>query len=120
MIKSFLTAFALLICAFGPATAENFYRVTDKAEFVHLFAGKTLSFEAGAQVIRANGKVKGTLKRGGGFHGVWALQAGMYCRNLVFGGKETGTDCLTVEVDGANVRMVRNQGRGEATFGHIN
>ncbi len=114
------TAIAVALLSTTAATAQSFKRVTKEADFQAIFVGKNLSFPGGTAVIHANGKTDGKLDKKGKYHGVWAWQKRFYCRNLVIGGKETGTDCQKVEFNGTSARFIREKGKGRVTEITIN
>ncbi|MGH1577504.1 hypothetical protein [Planktotalea sp.] len=115
-----LAATAIALFVASPSYAQNFKRVTKEADFRAIFVGKNLSFPGGTAVIHANGKTDGKLDKKGKYHGVWAWQKRFYCRNLVIGGKETGTNCQKIEIDGNTARFTRDQGKGRVSVITIN
>ncbi|OJI94994.1 hypothetical protein LY10_04199 [Planktotalea frisia] len=98
------------------AYADGFKRIKKAADFETLVIGKTLNFEGGNAVIKADGKTSGKLKKQGKYHGAWAWQNGYYCRNLIISGKETGTNCQLAEWNGKNLRLTRDKGKGRVTM----
>lgn len=110
-----LTVFALTAASSIPAVAGDYKRIKTEQEFISIVVGKKLSWGGGTATVMANGKTTGRLKEQGKYSGNWVFSKGFYCRNLVIGGKETGTNCQTVEVSGNTLRLTRDQGKGQAT-----
>lgn len=46
--------------------------------------------------------------------GSWIWKGRFWCRNGVIGGKELGTNCQLVEVDGNLIRFTRDKGKGQS------
>ena len=116
-MKLHLRALALSVLVTVPTlvTADSFKRTSKEADFVAQVVGRTLVFVHGTAIVRANGKTDGKLKQTGKYHGAWVWRGGYYCRNLVISGKETGTNCQKVEIDGNKLRMTLDKGKGRVT-----
>jgi len=99
-----------------PVMADNYKRIKTEQDFNTIVVGKKLAWEGGTATIRANGKTTGRLRKQGKYSGSWVFTKGFYCRNLVIGGEETGTNCQTVEVSGKSIRLTRDQGKGRVTI----
>lgn len=110
-MKTFTIPLALAcFCLASPATAE---RILTEEDFRAKVVGKSMTSADGATFkIHANGKLTGSVgsKK---FRGVWNWQSGYFCRNGKMAGKEIGSDCQVVEVDGDTVTNIRNQGKGK-------
>lgn len=111
-----LTVLTLTAVGSVPAVADNFKRIKTAQEFNTEIVGKKLAWDGGTAVVYADGKTKGRLKKQGKYSGSWVFSKGFYCRNLVIDGKETGTNCQTVEVAGKKARFTRDQGKGRVTI----
>lgn len=112
---AFFTSLAL-----ASPLAADFKRIKSEAEFVSAFAGKTLVDEnGGTYVIEADGTMSGKAPNGNKIRGAWQWSGRFWCRNVVVGTNELGTNCQTWEVDGSNYRVTRDKGRGKATVGQI-
>jgi hypothetical protein len=118
MGKSLLAASALVILASGPALAWE--RVITEQQFREYVVDRHIDTpEGNSFTSHADGRVTG---RWGGQRmvGGWQWNQGFWCRNVRVGqAPETGTDCQLVELRGNQVRITRNQGRGEAGLGTL-
>lgn len=107
---------ALIMVSAAPTLAENFKRIKKAEDFNALIVGKTIVWDGGSGVVHADGTTKGKLDKSGKYYGNWVWNGGYYCRNLIIKGKETGTNCQKIEVDGANARFTRDKGKGRETL----
>lgn len=114
--KLALAVVALTAMGTVSASADSFKRIKTEQEFNSIVVGKKLSWGGGTAVVQANGKTTGKLNKQGKYSGNWKFTKGFYCRNLVISGKETGTNCQTVEVSGNQLRLTRDQGKGSETI----
>lgn len=103
------TAFGLLLA--GPAAAE-FKWIKTENEYRAQVVGKTASNEAGWAINHRDGTVTGKFGKKK-FAGKWVWSGRYYCRNGRLGGQEIGSDCLKIEVDGNQMRLTRQKGKGE-------
>ncbi|MGR3494893.1 dihydrodipicolinate reductase [Citreimonas sp.] len=101
-----------LMLAALPAAAE-FATVQDRATFVDLVAGRTLSRPMVSLRVSPDGAISG---RGAVWDvtGAWTWREGYFCRDLTWGGDPLGYDCQAVQARGDTIRFVAEQGRGEA------
>lgn len=113
------TAILFGLAVAAPAVAD-FKKISKEADFVKVLAGKTLSdTNGGTYVIKADGTMSGKAPNGDKIRGAWKWSGKFWCRNIVVGTRELGTDCQTWEVDGANYRVTRKKGKGQSTNGII-
>ena len=110
-----LSIIALVTTSGLPALADGFKQIKTAEKFNTLVVGKKITWDGGSAVDYANGKTDGKLKKQGKYYGNWAFSKGYYCRNLIVQNKETGTNCQKVEIDGNELRMTRDKGKGRAT-----
>ena len=112
------TALVLGIAITLPSIASADYkRIREAADFNAQVVGKKITFDGGWGIVHADGKTNGlvTKPKKSKYYGSWVWKGGYYCRNLVIGGKETGTNCQKIEVDGNKLRMTRDKGKGRVT-----
>ncbi len=107
---------ALIMVSAAPTLAENFKRIKKAEDFNAMVVGKKLTWDDGTGIVNADGTTSGKTNSVGKYYGNWVWQKGYYCRNLIIKGKETGTNCQKVEVDGANARFTRDKGKGRVTM----
>ena len=108
----------LLIClaflAASPAAA--FDRISEKATFVSLINGKTLSnrlYGISLNVL-ASGQITGAAL-GWDVTGNWAWKDGYFCREMTWGGDPIPYNCQLVEVrSGTEMRFTSDQGSGDS------
>lgn len=107
-----IIALAMTVSA-TPAMAWE--RISDEDALAERVVGRTLVNEAGSSwVVRANGRIEGNWD-GQAMTGIWEWHSGLFCRNVVVGGQQSGTDCQVLEVRGDSLRVIRDQGRGETS-----
>jgi hypothetical protein len=111
--RMLLTVCAGVLTMVATSAFADFKQIKTADQFNSTVVGKKLVDEHGNTfVMNANGAITAKLKKGK-FSGSWVWNGKYWCRNGVFNGKELGTDCQKVEVDGSAVRFVRNKGKGE-------
>jgi len=105
-------AFAIALVA-TPAFAANYTKINDKAEFVKLVNGKTLTRPLVKLQVSSAGSIKG---RGATWdvEGKWTWKNGYFCRNLNWGGTELGYNCQEVGLSNGKVRFTSDQGKGDS------
>lgn len=114
MHRFFLTAFAAGLLLADPAAAWT--RITTEAEFQQQIVGRTQVIEGQGHITStADGNVSGEWG-GNALRGRWQWHEGFWCRNLIIGQNETGTNCLTVEIQGNQVRARQDRGSGTETI----
>ena len=47
--------------------------------------------------------------------GTWTWEGTFWCRTIKVGGKDRGSDCLKMVIDGDMISSTRNKGKGEKT-----
>ena len=113
----FVASIAALIASMSmPVHAENYKRIKKSDDFNSMVVGKKLVWDDGNGVVYPDGTTKGKSNTAGKYYGNWVWQNGYYCRNLIIKGKETGTNCQKIEIDGSNLRMTRDKGKGRITM----
>ncbi len=96
----------------GSALAE-FAKVTDRAQFVDLVEGKTLSRTLVSLTVTPEGGISG---RGAIWDvtGQWSWQDGYFCRDLYWGGDDLGYNCQEVTASGNAIRFTSDRGSGQS------
>ncbi|MDU8928740.1 hypothetical protein RXV86_15215 [Alisedimentitalea sp. MJ-SS2] len=112
-IKALLLSIAL---ATPTAALAEFTRIETSEQFNDQVVGRVITFSVGTTLIHADGTTEGSLTKPQevDYTGTWTWEDGFYCRNLVIDGDETGVICMQVEVDGNNLRLIRDKGEGRA------
>ncbi|MDA7426445.1 dihydrodipicolinate reductase [Thalassococcus lentus] len=96
----------------GPAVAE-FSKVSDRASFVQLVQGKTLTRPLVKLRVAPDGSISGKGARWD-VTGNWRWQNGYFCRDLNWGGDELGYNCQEVRANGNRIRFTSDQGNGDS------
>ena len=106
------TACAGLMALAAPAYAE-FQQIKDRAEFVQLVNGKTLTRPLVKIRLSPNGSISG---KGASWDvtGKWQWKGGYLCRSLEWGGDDLGYNCQEVKVKGSTVRITSDRGAGQS------
>ena len=112
-VFSFLTASIVAGVVAGPAFAE-FKKIKTEAQFQKQVVGAKISNNGTWLVLSNDGKLTGKTAKGDKMNGVWKWNQGFFCRNLLIGKKELGSDCQVVAIDGNEVQFTREQGKGDA------
>jgi hypothetical protein len=95
-----------------PVAAEEFRQVEEREEFVGLVSGKALTRFGISLNVSPSGKIDGSAF-GKPVTGAWRWNDGYFCRDLSFGTKNLGPNCQIVQVRGATLRFIADQGRGD-------
>lgn len=111
-MRALLIVALCLFGATGPASAEAFRVVQDRASFVSIVTGRkltrlgiTLDVTDGGQIIgRAFGKK---------VSGQWRWENGYFCRSLFYGRRDLGPNCQEVRVNGNTLRFTTDRGAGQ-------
>lgn len=116
-IKTTTAIFLSLSVALPTMASADYKRIRKAADFNAHVVGKKITFDGGWGIVHADGKTHGQVTRPkkNKYYGAWTWSRGYYCRNLVIGGTETGTNCQLVEVDGNKLRLTRDKGKGRVT-----
>jgi len=110
-----LTALTILLTMFGAsAWADDFRRISTKADFITSITERPLSAGLGRVMIHADGTASGKaglIK----ISGVWHWQGGFFCRYMVVAGNKTKSDCQVVQLsaDDKTLRFIAKQGTGK-------
>ncbi|SDY20542.1 dihydrodipicolinate reductase [Citreimonas salinaria] len=110
MLRSLAICGVLMLAAL-PARAE-FATVQDRATFLDLVAGRTLSRPMVTLKVTPDGAISG---QGALWQvtGAWTWREGYFCRDLNWGGDALGYDCQVVLARGDTIRFVAERGRGD-------
>jgi hypothetical protein len=102
------------------AEAQNWQRVTTEQQFRDRVVDRQIvTTEGNTFTSHSDGRVTG-MWGGQQMVGGWQWHEGFWCRNVQVGqNPETGTNCQLVELRGDDVRITRDQGRGEAGLGTL-
>ncbi|WP_137703372.1 hypothetical protein [Marimonas lutisalis] len=97
-----------------PAIAGSMTTIKTEDQFRKIVVGKKIvDPKSGAWTQpKANGSVVGGFQ-GQKIKGAWNWQNGMYCRHLIIGKKDTGTDCVIFQSDGTKGSYRTKMGKGE-------
>ena len=108
-----ISAFLIAFLAVPALAATGYTKINNKAEFVNLVKGKTLTRPLIKLEVSSAGSIKG---RGASWdvNGKWTWQNGYFCRNLNWGGTELGYNCQEVGLSGGKLRFTSDQGKGQS------
>lgn len=94
------------------ATAE-FKAVKKEKQFRQSIVDRKLTTKKGFwTIIKSDGTQTGKFGNKT-YTGTWKWSGKYWCRNGVIGGKELGTNCQLVEIDGNKTRFTRDKGKGK-------
>ncbi|OSQ53273.1 dihydrodipicolinate reductase [Marivita geojedonensis] len=114
MLKPVAFAVASLVGAALPQTAAaELKRIENKAEFVQLVQGKTLSRPLVSLRVSPDGRITGRGVRWD-VTGSWSWENGFFCRDLNWGGDDLGYNCQEVRADGRSMRFTSDRGAGDS------
>lgn len=114
-----LFAATIATVALTSTAATAWTRLLGEADFRAQIVGKQTWVDGrGGTIAHADGSVTGTWD-GQAIRGRWQWSNGMYCRNLIIGTHETGTDCQQYFIRGNEARSLGNQGRGAEVIATI-
>lgn len=106
-------AFAIALLATPVMASTGYKKISDKAAFLQLVQGKTLTRPLIKLEVSSAGNITG---RGASWdvNGKWTWKNGYFCRNLNWGGTELGYNCQEVGVSGGKLRFTSDQGKGQS------
>lgn len=102
----------------APMAAQAFDRISERAAFLTLIAGKSLSnrLYGVALQVSQDGRISGAAI-GKPISGSWAWENGYFCRSMAWGSTEIPYNFQLVEARGDRMRFTSDQGNGDtATF----
>ena len=112
MTKTFtIITISVAILISGSAFA-GWEKIKTEAEFNTLIVDKHVTYKACDIVFEKNGEMSGKCGKNN-VKGVWQFKNGLVCRQATIGNKQYNPDCQLYEVDGNNVKITRNRGKGE-------
>lgn len=112
-----LLAVATLFTA--PSAAFAWERIATQEQLIERIADRTQTGNGNTWVYHADGRITGTWS-GQPMAGRWEWHQGFFCRNVRVGtNPESGTDCQRIEIRGNEVRITRDQGRGDSAIANI-
>lgn len=113
----FITIFFMAALVHIPtdSAAQNNQWVTEKEKFVNIIEGKTLNRFLIELSVKKDGTIVGT-GAGAEVIGNWSWQDNYFCRKLIWGDRDLGSDCQKVELKDRRLFFTSDRGRG-ATAG---
>jgi hypothetical protein len=103
---------ALVVIMTSPALAEDFVRVTERAAFVDLVSGKSLTSLGVSLTVSPSGGIGGKAF-GRKVTGTWSWSKGYFCRTMQAGDRAFARNCQLVQRKGSTIRFVADQGAGQ-------
>jgi hypothetical protein len=108
-----LIALPLVFGIFATTALAEFKAVKKEKQFRQTIVDRKLTSDNGNwTVINSNGTQTGKFGKNS-YSGTWKWSGKYWCRNGVIGGKELGTNCQLVEIDGNETRFTRDKGKGK-------
>lgn len=95
------------------AASAEFTKVNDRAAFLSLVAGKTLTRPLINLRVTQDGRIEGMGARWE-VTGNWSWRGGYFCRDLFWGGDELGYNCQEVRVNRNRLRFTSDRGNGQS------
>ena len=116
--KSLISA-ALGLSMLASPTLADFKRIKTEAQFREIVVDKKIYGDDGWAQAHSNGKLTGNYG-GKNMSGAWLWSGQLWCRNArLEDGPETGSDCQTWEVNGNQLRLTREKGKGRVSIYEI-
>lgn len=97
--------------ALVPTGAFAFDPVTDRAAFVALTEGKSLTSMGVNLRVTSDGQIAGRAF-GQDVTGTWVWQRGLFCRTLKARVRSYPLNCQVVQRDGTTLRFIADEGKG--------
>jgi hypothetical protein len=107
-----LTIIALAATLATPAMAESYTRVTERAAFVNLVSGKSLTSLGVSLAVSPSGNISGRAF-GSTVSGAWTWTGGYFCRTLKAGDRVFPRNCQLVQQKPGRVRFIADKGAGD-------
>ncbi len=104
--------FVLLTALASPAMADGYSRVTDRAAFVGLVGGKSLTSLGVSLTVAASGAIGGRAF-GRDVTGAWTWNDGYFCRTMSAGDRQFARNCQLVQYEGDRLRFIADRGKGD-------
>ncbi len=95
-----------------PALAGDFSRVIDRAAFVNLVGGKSLTSLGVSLTVSPSGSISGRAF-GSPVSGAWIWNNGYFCRTLKAADRIFARNCQVVQKNGIRIRFIADKGAGE-------
>jgi hypothetical protein len=97
-----------------PAQAE-FVRIVTVESFRETVTDRVFGDGTGVNVatINGDGTIAGSYE-GSAIDGTWVWRDGFFCRDIVYAGRDRGSECQMIEVDGTTLRVTGDLGRGRS------
>ncbi|MCP5072783.1 MAG: hypothetical protein GY947_05735 [Rhodobacteraceae bacterium] len=103
-----ILSLGLLLAIAVPADAKN---IRKEKDFRSMVVDKKMVWDKGWGIVSSDGTIKGKFN-GSAYTGKWVWSQKYYCRNVVVKGKEVGSDCLTVKINGSVLTLTHKKGKG--------
>jgi hypothetical protein len=107
----FISVLVLALLA-SPAIAGDFSRVTDRAAFVNIVGGKSLTSLGVSLTVSPSGNISGRAF-GSTVSGAWTWSNGYFCRTLKAGDRVFARNCQVVQQNGDRIRFIADKGAGD-------
>ncbi len=104
---------AVVACVPGLARAEGAQVIGDRATFLGLVENRTLTRMGIRLQVGADGSIAGDAF-GRPVTGAWRWSGSYFCRDLVYGSRNLGSNCQVVELRGDRLRFIADEGRGQS------
>ena len=105
---------ALLIVAPVAAAAQDYRPVTDRATFMQLVQGRSLTQRllGVALTVTDDGRISGDAM-GGTVTGSWTWDDGYFCREMAWGSRVFPQNCQRIDLNGDLLRFTADKGAGD-------
>lgn len=103
---------ALAVTLATPAMAESYTRVTERAAFVNLVSGKSLTSLGVSLSVSPSGNISGRAF-GSAVSGAWTWTGGYFCRTLKAGDRVFPRNCQLVQQKAGRIRFIADKGAGD-------
>lgn len=103
--------FLTLAALSQPALADDYVRVTERAVFVALVSGKSLTSLGVSLNVSPSGSISGR-PFGRDVTGSWSWNNGYFCRTMQAGDRKFSRNCQEVQKKSGRVRFIADKGAG--------
>jgi hypothetical protein len=107
-----LITLALAATLATPAMAESYTRVIERAAFVNLVSGKSLTSLGVSLAVSPSGSISGRAF-GSPVTGAWTWTGGYFCRTLKAGDRVFPRNCQLVQQKPGRIRFTADKGAGD-------
>lgn len=104
--------FVVILATLASPAMADYVRVADRANFVALVSGKSLTTLGVSLIVSPSGSISGRAF-GSDVTGNWTWSNGYFCRTLKAGSRSFARNCQLVQQNGNRIRFTADKGAGD-------